>query len=90
MSGFEILHQDDTAGKLICFNRLIFKGHLMSFYQPGAAKFFLHSQGLELKHWASYSRRPALIKAHGQTLAVQAGRLRDTTCSVQQQPSGRR
>lgn len=75
MSAFEILHQDDIAGKLTCFDRLIFKGHIQGFYKPGGMKFFLYSQGAELKYWASYvNEASAKIKAHVQAVAAEAGR----------------
>jgi hypothetical protein len=75
VSAFEIVHQDDVAGKLTCFDRMIFKGHLQSFYKPGGVKYFLHSQGVELKYWASYvNDASAKIKAHVQSLAAEAAR----------------
>jgi hypothetical protein len=38
MSAFEIVHQDRVAGKLTCFDRLIFKGHLAKFNMPGGRR----------------------------------------------------
>ena len=45
MSAFEIVHQDDVVGKLTCFDRLIFKGHLLALYHPGGMAAFLETQG---------------------------------------------
>ena len=35
VSAFEIVHQDRVAGKLTCFDRVSFKGHLSRLYCPG-------------------------------------------------------
>jgi hypothetical protein len=75
MSAFEIVHQDDVVGKLVCFDRLIFKGHLMALYHPGGMAAFLESQGVKLVAWKTYVRKMTeTLAAHVQTLAAQAGR----------------
>lgn len=38
MSVFEIVHQDRVVGKLVCFDRLVFKGYLRALYPEGAFK----------------------------------------------------
>ena len=40
MSAFEMVDQDDIVGKLTCFDRLIFKGHLLSLYHLGGMAAF--------------------------------------------------
>lgn len=75
MSAFEIVHQDRVAGKLTCFDRVIFKGHLSRLYCPGGMKAFLDSQGVLLKDFGAYVKRTTgEIKAHVQRLATDAGR----------------
>src|SRR5439155_11254274 len=75
VSAFEIVHQDRVVGKLTCFDRLIFKGHLTRLYQPGGLKGFLDRQGVLLKHFGLYAKWLSdALKAHAQTLAAEAGR----------------
>jgi hypothetical protein len=75
MSAFEMLHRDRVVGKLTCFDRLIFKGHLARFNQPGRMKAFLDSQGVLLKGFDSYvSACTERLKAHAQQVAADAGR----------------
>jgi len=75
MSAFEIVHQDRIAGKLTCFDRLIFKGHLSRLYPAGGMKAFLDSQGVLLKHFGTYVRRiTEEVKAHAKGLAERTGR----------------
>ncbi|HYV01218.1 MAG TPA: hypothetical protein VEM93_02610 [Actinomycetota bacterium] len=38
MSAFEIVHQDRIAGKLVCFDRMIFKGHLSRLNPSGGMR----------------------------------------------------
>jgi hypothetical protein len=75
MSAFEIVHQDRVTGKLTCFDRLIFKGHLANFNMPGRMKAFLDHQGVLLKHFDRYvSTASAKLKDHTKSLAASAGR----------------
>ena len=75
MSAFEIVHQDQVQGKLTCFDRMIFKGHLMALYHPGGMQAFLESQGVKLTRWKPYVRKMTEeLKAHVQALAAEAGR----------------
>jgi len=75
MSAFEIVHQDRIVGKLTCFDRMIFKGHLSRLYQPGGMKAFLDSQHVLLKHFGTYVKRVTEeLKAHAKHLAEDAGR----------------
>jgi len=57
VSAFEIVHQDRVVGKLSCFDRLIFKGHLTRLYQPGGLKGFLDRQGVLLKDFGRYVKQ---------------------------------
>jgi hypothetical protein len=75
MSAFTIVHQDRIAGKLTCFDRLIFKGHLIRLYQPGGMKGFLDSQHVLLKGFAAYvTTMTERIKDHAKESAARAGR----------------
>lgn len=75
MSAFEIVHQDRVIGKLTCFDRLIFKGHLARFNMPGRLKSFLNHQGVLLKDFDRYvTKTTERVKAHAQALAASAGR----------------
>lgn len=75
MSAFEIVHQDRVIGKLTCFDRLIFKGHLARFNMPGRLKSFLDHQGVLLKNFDRYvTKTTDALKAHAQALAADAGR----------------
>ncbi len=75
MSAFEIVHQDDVVGKLTCFDRLIFKGHLLALYHPGGMAAFLETQGVKLVGWKTYvARMTDGLATHVQGLAVAAGR----------------
>jgi hypothetical protein len=75
MSAFEIVHQDRIAGKLTCFDRLVFKGHLTRLHQPGGMKGFLDHEGVYLKDFARYvTTMTGKIKAHAQQTAEAAGR----------------
>lgn len=75
MSAFEIVHQERVEGKLTCFDRMIFKGHLMALYHPGGMAAFLESQGVKLTGWTPYVRKMTeQLKAHVESLAAQAGR----------------
>ena len=75
MSAFEIIHQDSVVGKLTCFDRLIFKGHLTRFYPKGGTKAFLDGQGVLLKDFGHYAKALSdKLKAHAQAVAEAAGR----------------
>ena len=75
MTAFEMVHQDDVVGKLVCFDRLILKGHLQALYHPGGMLAFLDSQGVKLTGWKPYvSRMTDDLAAHVQGLADTAGR----------------
>ncbi|MGH3237277.1 MAG: hypothetical protein ACRDOH_29260, partial [Streptosporangiaceae bacterium] len=69
------MHHQHVTGKLVCFDRLIFKGHLTGLFGPGRFKAFLASQGVLLKVFAPYVKRVSDdLKAHAQRLAADAGR----------------
>jgi len=75
MSAFEMVHQDDVVGTLTCFDRLIFKGHLLALYHPGGMAAFLETQGVKLVGWKSYvAKMTDGLATHVQGLAAQAGR----------------
>jgi hypothetical protein len=75
MSAFEMLHQDRIVGKLVGFDRLIFKGHLMPLVAKGGMKAFLDRQGILLKDFAKSAQAwTEAIKAHAKATAARAGR----------------
>lgn len=75
MSAFEIVHQDRVAGKLTCFDRMVFKGHLSRLYCPGGMKAFLDSQHVLLRDFGRYVKTTTeQLKAHAQRVAADAGR----------------
>jgi hypothetical protein len=75
VSSFEMVHRRAVVGKLTCFDRLIFKGHLTRLMPPAAFKVFLSGQGVLLKDFAGYATRTSeQVKAHVQELAAGAGR----------------
>jgi hypothetical protein len=75
MSAFEMVHQDRIAGKLVCFDRLIIKGHVSKLYPVGAFKAFLDREHVLLKDFGSYvAARTAELKAHAKAMAESAGR----------------
>ena len=75
MQTFLSIHHDVIAGTLSTFDRLIFKGHLTSFYPQGAFARFLNSQHVLLKDFAAYAEATsARLKAHAQQVAAEAQR----------------
>jgi len=75
VSAFEMVHQDRVVGKLVCFDRLIFKGHLTRFYPPGGMKAFMDRQGVLLKDFGRWAKELSdAVKAHAQRAAAEAGR----------------
>lgn len=75
MSAFEMVHEDRVVGKLVCFDRVIFKGHVSKLYPAGAFKAFLDRQGVLLKDFGSYVKGwTDDLKAHAKTMAADAGR----------------
>lgn len=82
MSAFEMVHQDRVAGKLVCFDRLIFKGHVTRFYPAGGFKAFLDREGVLLKEYGRYvAARTAELKAHAKAMAESDGR-REGSCAL--------
>jgi hypothetical protein len=75
MSAFEMVHRDRVVGKLTCFDRLIFKGHLAGFNIPGRLKSFLDQQGVLLTGFDRYvAAATERVKAHAQRLAAERDR----------------
>lgn len=75
MSAFEMVHQHRVEGKLTCFDRLIFKGHLMALYHQGGMAAFLESQGVKLTGWKPYVAKMTMaLSANVQRLAADADR----------------
>lgn len=80
MSSFEILHRRDVVGKLVCLDRLIFKGHLTGLFPDGAFKALLSRQGVLLKNFAPYVQGVCeWLKAHLVAMSAETGR-RTCTC----------
>jgi len=75
MDSFLKIHDHDVIGTLSTFDRLIFKGHLTSFFPQGAFSRFLSRQGVLLKDFKGYvAGVSAELKAHAEGVAEEAGR----------------
>jgi hypothetical protein len=75
MTTFESLHESRIVGKLVAFDRLIFKGHLNGWAPKGAFARFLFVQGVLLVSFKAYvTRVTAEVKAHAMGLATRLGR----------------
>ena len=75
MDTFLSIHQSSIVGSLTTFDRMIFKGHLTTFYPNGAFARFLNRQGVLLKDFKPYVETISQqIKQHAEQLAAHAGR----------------
>jgi hypothetical protein len=75
MTTFESLHESRIAGKLVAFDRLIFKGHLERWMPQGAFARFLTVVGVLLKGFKTYvTQVTSELKAHAMAAAQRAGR----------------
>ena len=74
-TSFESVHAADIEGKLEMFDRMIFHGHLTSFFREGAFAVFLWACGVLLKDFAPFvNRATAEVKAHAEAVAAKANR----------------
>jgi hypothetical protein len=68
-------YQDIITGTISTFDRLIFKGHLSTFFPHGAFARFLSRQGVLLKNFAAYVETATqAVKAQAQQIADKTGR----------------
>lgn len=75
MTTFESVHESRIVGKLVAFDRLIFKGHLNNWMPKGAFARFLMGMGVLLKGFKAYvSQVTGELKAHAMAVAEKAGR----------------
>ena len=75
MRDFTSLHQESILGALSMFDRLIIKGHLLSFYPKGAFKRYLWRQGVLLVEFKTYVKRAtARLRAQLERTAEDSGR----------------
>lgn len=75
MTEFTSIHQDAILGVLSTFDRLIIKGHLLSFFPKGAFKRFLSRQGVLLKDFKQYVKESTdQLRSHVEELAEETGR----------------
>jgi hypothetical protein len=75
MDSFLKIHQDAVVGTLSTFDRMIFKGHLTSFYPRGNFGVFLSRQGVLLKDFGRYVEQVTrTLKEHAQGVAEAADR----------------
>ena len=65
MEAFFETHQDDIVGVLTTFDRIIFKGHLTSFFPRGAFARFLWRQGVLLKDFKPYVESESIAGPNG-------------------------
>jgi hypothetical protein len=75
MTKFESIHQDEILGSLSTFDRLNFKGHLMSFFPRGAMARYLYMEDVLLKEFKDYAQRTSgEIKEHVLNWTSSSGR----------------
>jgi hypothetical protein len=75
MKTFLSVHQDDIIGQITMFDRMIFRGHLLSFFPKDAFLRFLLSQKILLKNIGWYVQTMTrILKGHIQRIAAEAGR----------------
>ena len=73
MKTFLNLHQHDILGQITMFDRMIFRGHLLSFLPKGA--FLRFPQKILLKNFGWYAQTVTrILKGHVQRIATEAGR----------------
>jgi hypothetical protein len=74
-TAFETTYGDAIIGKLTAIDRLIFHGHLMCFFRPGAFETFLWQQQVLLKDFKGYvSKATTAIRDHALKMAAEAHR----------------
>jgi hypothetical protein len=89
MKAFLEAHQDSIVGVLTTFDRIIFKGHLTSFFPGGAFARFLWCQGVLLKDFKPYvEKATATLKAHAKQFAEEHGRRYVYLASAKTRASG--
>jgi hypothetical protein len=75
MERFLKRHRDRIMGSIAGFDRLLFRGSLLSICHRNGMDKFLGSQGVLYKNWAAFVQRiSARIKAQAQRIAQEAGR----------------
>ena len=75
MRNFTSLHQESILGVLSMFDRLIIKGHLLSFYPKGAFKRYLWRQDVLLVGFKTYVKQAtARLRAHLEKEAADSDR----------------
>jgi len=75
MKTFLSVHQNDILGQITMFDRMIFRGHLLSFFPKNAFLRFLLSQKILLKNFGWYVQTMTkILKDHIQQIAHKAGR----------------
>jgi hypothetical protein len=75
MENFLNLHGSAIAGTLSTFDRLIFKGHLMSLQSPGGMFVYLDKAGVPLSGFGRFvDKQSEALKSHAKQVAQQAGR----------------
>ncbi|MBF0426993.1 MAG: hypothetical protein HQL66_14360, partial [Magnetococcales bacterium] len=75
MENFLNLHREAVSGVISTFDRLIFKGHLNSFFPNGAFNRYLDQCGVLLVNAKKFLEKESyIIKSHAITMAENAGR----------------
>ena len=68
-------HADKIKGVLSTFDRIMFKGHLLSLYQSNTQSYLLFSENVLLKDFGTYAKsRTSEVQAHAKTYARECGR----------------
>ena len=75
MKTFLRVHQHDIFGQITMFDRMIFRGHLLSFFPKNGFLRFLFTQKILLKNFGWYVQTvTGIVKDHIQRIAAEAGR----------------
>lgn len=75
MERFLMQYQDRIVGSIAGFDRVLFRGDLRAISYPEGLGKYLSSQGILYKEFGDYAEAMSeKIKAHGEAIALQAGR----------------
>jgi len=75
MNAFEERHSKVVTGSLSMFDRMIFKGYLPGLYKRDGARYFVWSQGVQLKDFTPWAKSTTeAIANNARALATRAGR----------------
>lgn len=68
-------YSNEITGKLMAFDRMIFKGHIRPFYNNSSKGYFLHEENVLLKDFGTYAKNvTTMIKDNAKQIAKDANR----------------